>query len=120
MACIENGVEYEHSVALLRCCEHSEEDRGWLVEILKGKMISKDRTSHTNIREATERWETVTAGTIRKWRQCEAFMRERNLENDEPPYTWPEIPYNTSISDKKCTKQAQKNLGKHGRHASGA
>ena len=55
MAGIENGVEYEHSGALLRSGELSEEDQGWLREILLGKMITNDRASHTTIREAMER-----------------------------------------------------------------
>ena len=46
-------------------------------------MYTNDRTSHTKMSEAISKGTEVTAGTIRKWRQCEACMRERNLDIDE-------------------------------------
>ena len=40
-------------------------------------MYTNDRTSHTKMNEA------IAEG--RKWRQCEACMRERKLDIDETP-----------------------------------
>ena len=43
IAGIENGVEYDHSLEILRILEFSQQDQGWLIEILQGTMITKDR-----------------------------------------------------------------------------
>ena len=42
---IENGIEYEHTVVLLRSEELSDEDQGLRRVILQGKTITKD--THT-------------------------------------------------------------------------
>ena len=52
MGGIENGVEYEHTVALIRSKELSYDDQDWLRCILQGNMFTKDRTSHIKTREA--------------------------------------------------------------------
>ena len=66
MAGIENGVEYKHAVAILTSKELSAEDQELLKRILQGNMYTNDRTSHTKIRDARKRWETIAAGMIRK------------------------------------------------------
>ena len=55
IAGIENGVEYEHTVALLRSEELSEEDQGIFRDILQGRAATKARTSHSLLGAAVER-----------------------------------------------------------------
>ena len=76
MAGIENGHENEHAVALIRSEELSDEDQAIFRDILQGRAVTKDRTSHTEIIEAIEKGAEVTARKKRKWRQCDACMRE--------------------------------------------
>ena len=52
MGGIENGVEYEHTVALLRSKELTNEYQDLLKRILQGNMYTKDRTSHMQIGDA--------------------------------------------------------------------
>ena len=56
MGGIENGVEYEHTVALIRSKEFTCEDQELLRRILQGNMFTKDRTSHIKTREAINKW----------------------------------------------------------------
>ena len=110
MAGIENGDEYEYTVALLRSCGFSAEDQDWLRWILQWKMYSKDRTSHTEMNEALSKGIEVTAGKIRKWKQCDVCMRERNLDIDETSLRVArETAHNINTSEKNCTEQEQKN-----------
>ena len=86
MAGIENGVEYGHIAILFRSGELIAEDEEWLRWILQGtQLYTKDSTSHTEMSEAITKGLEVTARQIRKWRQCEACMRERNVDIHEPP-----------------------------------
>ena len=55
MEVIENGVEYEHTVASLRSKALVNEDQDLLRRILQGKMYTKQRTSHIKISEAIKR-----------------------------------------------------------------
>ena len=55
MGGIENGVEYEHTVALIRSKELTCEDQEWLRRILQGNMFTKDRTSHIKTGEAIKK-----------------------------------------------------------------
>ena len=48
-------------------------------------MYTNDRTSHTKMNEALTKGLEVTPGKTRKWRQCEACMKERLLDIDETP-----------------------------------
>ena len=50
MGGIENGVEYEQTVSLLRSKELTNEDQDLLKRILQSNMYKKERTSHTNRR----------------------------------------------------------------------
>ena len=52
---IERGVEYEHTVSLLRSKELANEDQDWLRRILQGKMNTKNRTSHIKISDAIKK-----------------------------------------------------------------
>ena len=60
MGGIENCLEYEHTVALLRSKELSNEDQDLLKRILQSNMYTKDRTSHINIGEAITNGGEVT------------------------------------------------------------
>ena len=64
MGCIENGIEYEHTVARLRSKELINEDQELLKRILKGNMYTKDSTSHIKIGEAIKSCAEVTPGKI--------------------------------------------------------
>ena len=61
------------------------EDHELLKRILPGKMYPKDRTSRITISETIKSGAEVTPRKIRQWRQCDARMKERNLDIDEPP-----------------------------------
>ena len=60
MTGIENGAEYEHTVALFRSEEFSAEDKGLFRDILQGKAVTKDPPSHSLLGVAVARREMIT------------------------------------------------------------
>ena len=80
---IHAGTDFEPTVELLRSGELGAEDQAMLRIILQGKTITKDCMSDAIITKAVASGEPVTAGQIRKCRQCDACMQERSIDVDE-------------------------------------
>ena len=114
---IENGIEYEHTDALLRTEELSPEDQGLLRVILRGKTITKDRTSHALISVDAARGEPLTPGQIRKARRCDACMEERRIDVDETALHVAKVCHRSNDSETQHSRRAPLKLEKNAHYA---